>query len=129
MTIEEIRELDDRGHEVSSHSVTHPLLPQLSGADLELELTQSRAHLTSWLGSPPAGFCYPNGDHDDRVTAATRRAGYHYACTTVPGRNSAGHDRFRLVRIDMNPRRVTREGVHDEAALRAEISLLHGVVR
>lgn len=129
MTPQEIQGLDRRGHEVGSHSVTHPILPRLSDPELERELTQSRAHLASWLGAPPAGFCYPNGDHDARVAAATRRAGYGYACTTAPGRNSPGHDRFRIVRIDMNPRRVTREGVHDETALRAEISLLHGVLR
>lgn len=129
MTAEELRVLDRRGHEIGSHSVTHPLLPRLEDDELAEELMKSRAHIASWLGAAPAGFCYPNGDFDDRVESATRSAGYTYACTTRAGRNPPSWGQFRLHRIDMNPRRVTREGVHDELAVRGEIALLHEAVR
>jgi hypothetical protein len=57
---------------------------------------------------------------------AVRRAGYAYACTTAIGRNTDGADPFRLLRIDMNPGRTRRrDGRHDLAAFRAEVSLLH----
>lgn len=129
MTPQELQELDRRGHEVASHSQTHPLLPQLSDAELDGEMTDSRRSLSLWLGAAPAGLCYPNGDHDQRVVDAARRAGYTYGCTTMTGRNGPSQDPFRLLRIDMNPRRVTRGGVHDELAMRAEISLVHEAVR
>jgi peptidoglycan/xylan/chitin deacetylase (PgdA/CDA1 family) len=121
----ELNDLAARGHEIASHTVTHPLLPQLDEASLEHELRRSREQLGAWVGVPPAGFCYPNGDHDGRIAAAIRDAGYEYACTTRPGRN-VGEDPFRLRRIDMSPARVTgRDGRHDALAFRAHVSLLH----
>jgi peptidoglycan/xylan/chitin deacetylase (PgdA/CDA1 family) len=131
MTEEEIRSLHAAGHEIGSHTVSHPLLPQLSEAELDEELAGSRRRLESWLGAGEVkGICYPNGDHDARVTGAAERAGYAYGCTTMTGRNEAGTDRMRLRRMDMNPRRVTNAaGRHDERAFRAEISLLHGAIR
>jgi len=129
MTPREIADLARRGHEIGSHSVTHPLLPCATEAEVAEELSASRRHLAGWIGAPPEGFCYPNGDHDERIIAATRRAGYAYACTTLPGRNLASQDPFRLLRIDMNPRRVTRGDGFDRLAMRAEISLLHEALR
>jgi peptidoglycan/xylan/chitin deacetylase (PgdA/CDA1 family) len=93
---------------------------------LEHELRASREQLAGWLGEAPDGFCYPNGDHDDRVAAAARAAGYRYACSTRPGRNDPGADPMSLKRIDMNPGRLRgRRGRHDLLAFRAEVSLLH----
>lgn len=129
MAPEELKELARRGHEIGSHSVTHPLLPQLSDTELESELALSRQWIASWVVMAPTGFCYPNGDHDERVVRAARSAGYGYACTTRAGRNGPSQDRFRLLRIDMSPHRVTRGGFHDLLAMRGEISLLHERVR
>jgi peptidoglycan/xylan/chitin deacetylase (PgdA/CDA1 family) len=129
MTPQELVELARRGHEIGSHSSTHPLLLQLTDIQLDDELLSSRGLIASWLGSQPQGFCYPNGDYDDRVVLATQRAGYLHACTTRSGRNSTSQDPFRLLRIDMNARRVTRHGAYDQLAMRAEISLLHEVMR
>jgi peptidoglycan/xylan/chitin deacetylase (PgdA/CDA1 family) len=129
MTPLELADLARRGHEIGSHSATHPLLPQLTNAQLHDELAVSSRHLAVWLGSPPRGFCYPNGDHDYRVVSAVRRAGYSHACTTLPGRNLPSQDPLRLLRIDMNPRRVLRAGCHNEVAMRAEISLMYKALR
>jgi peptidoglycan/xylan/chitin deacetylase (PgdA/CDA1 family) len=129
MTEQELVHLVQRGHEIGSHSATHPPLPQLTDAQLNEELVVSAQHLTSWLGSRPQAFCYPNGDLDDRVVSAVRCAGYLHACTTQTGRNLPSQDPFRLLRIDMNPRRLLHAGVHDELAMRSEISLMHSALR
>jgi peptidoglycan/xylan/chitin deacetylase (PgdA/CDA1 family) len=123
MTVEQVRALARAGHEVGSHSMTHPLLPQCSGADLRQELAGSRSLIASWLGAPPAGFCYPNGDVDDRVAGAARDAGYAYACTTAPGINQPGSDPLRLRRVDVSAERVADgSGRHDEHAFRALVA-------
>lgn len=129
MTAEQLKDLARSGHEIGSHSVNHPLLPQLSEADLVTELMLSRQHIALWLNSAPAGFCYPNGDHDERVVGAVKRAGYGYACTTQVGRNGAAQDPLRLLRIEMNPSRVSWNGIHDLLAMRGEISLFHAAMR
>lgn len=126
MTQQEVVELQRRGHEIGSHTWSHPLLSQLGDKDLALELARSRRVLEEWLDEEVTGFCYPNGDQDDRVVRAVAEAGYRYACTTLDGINEAGCDLLRLRRLNMTPTRVTRlSGEHDELAFRSEICLLH----
>jgi peptidoglycan/xylan/chitin deacetylase (PgdA/CDA1 family) len=127
MTVAQVQDLHRRGHELGSHAVSHPLLPQLTDSVLCSELAQSRAVLQQWLGTAPAGLCYPNGDHDERIVTAARMAGYRYGCTTVPGANRWPLDVMRLRRIHIDPRRVTRGGLrHDALGFRAELCLLGG---
>ncbi len=73
---DELRGLRDAGWEVGSHTVTHPRLTQCDDADLDRELTASRAAIEAALGEPPASLAYPYGDVDARVVEATGRAGY-----------------------------------------------------
>ena len=44
-------------------------------------------------------FAYPSGDHDPRVVAAVKRAGYTSAWTTDPRAIAAGDDDLRLPRV------------------------------
>jgi peptidoglycan/xylan/chitin deacetylase (PgdA/CDA1 family) len=126
MTAEELRELVDAGHVIGSHTMSHPLLPQLDAASLKSELEMSLHQLHKWLGQPVRGFSYPNGDHDDRVRQAVADAGCTHACTTRTGRNGPHADPMRLSRIDMHPSRASGlYGEFDEPSFRASISLIH----
>jgi peptidoglycan/xylan/chitin deacetylase (PgdA/CDA1 family) len=77
---DDLRELTDRGWEVGSHTVSHPLLTALDDATLEHELTCSRDRIVEQLGSCEA-MAYPYGQADTRVAAAAARAGYRTAVT------------------------------------------------
>lgn len=101
MRWDEIRGLADEGHEIGGHSVSHALLPQLGDDELEAELEGCKATLEAQLGRKVRSFAYPNGDHDDRVASATRRAGYDNAVTTRAGLHRADDDPFRIRRIDL----------------------------
>jgi hypothetical protein len=80
-----LRALADQGHEIASHSATHPLaLTRLSDAALEHELAGSRAALEAACGAEVSGFRSPNFDMDARVLAALRRAGYRYDASGYP---------------------------------------------
>lgn len=126
MTPDDLRDLHGKGHVIGSHTMTHPLLPQLDHAGVEHELVRSKQLLQDWIQSDVTGFCYPNGDHDDDVVAAVRAAGYATACTTQSGRNGGSADPLRLRRIDMHPSRSSGVvGQFDEPSFRATISLLH----
>lgn len=98
MTIEQIGELAGRGHEIGAHSVTHPILTEISDASLRMEMAQPRARLQAWTGQHVQGFCYPNGAYDERVIAAVREAGYQYGCTVSRGIATRSGDRMALPR-------------------------------
>lgn len=129
MGTNDVVNLHRRGHEIGSHTMTHPLLPQLSDDELRNEIGLSRKILRDLTSSDVPGLCYPNGDYDSRVSAAAREAGYTYACTTVPGQNRPVTEsgRMELRRINIDPRRVTRpDGNHDEIGFRTVVCQLFG---
>ncbi len=92
-----LRDAASGGVEVGSHTVSHPHLPQLSDADLDRELRESKAELEDELGAPCRHLAYPYGDEDDRVREAARRAGYDAAFAVAPGRGRS--DRFAVPRL------------------------------
>ncbi|MFN0243060.1 MAG: polysaccharide deacetylase family protein [Planctomycetota bacterium] len=119
-----------RGHEIGSHSVSHPLLPQLAGVELARELTASRDTISEWTGTRPEIFAYPNGDADARTRDATRHAGYAYACTVEPGIHRTIDDPLSIRRVDITPHGTLRApGLSDPVAFRSEYSLLRRSLR
>lgn len=103
MSWDEVRALHADGHEIGSHSMTHPLLPQCDDATLEVEIAGSKRRIEDALQVPIHTFCYPNGDTEPRVGRVVERAGYECAVTTAWGRNAPGVDRYALTRFDMHP--------------------------
>lgn len=87
---DEIVELQEAGWEIGSHTTTHPRLTTISDDALERELSESKSTLEELLGTPCRSMAYPYGDHDDRVVAATGRAGY-VAAGTLPARITRTH--------------------------------------
>lgn len=88
MTSAQVRELADAGHEIGSHSMTHPLLPQCDGDTLRREVAESRARLVAVSGQTVRGLCYPNGDYDVRVHQMAVQSGYTYAASMESGVNN-----------------------------------------
>jgi peptidoglycan/xylan/chitin deacetylase (PgdA/CDA1 family) len=85
MSWEELALLRDAGWEIGSHTRTHPHLTALDDATLAEELAGSRTELSARLGVRCRSLAYPYGEVDERVTAATRAAGYDAACTATAG--------------------------------------------
>jgi peptidoglycan/xylan/chitin deacetylase (PgdA/CDA1 family) len=67
-----IKDIYKMGHEIGSHSCTHPDLPRLSSHKLESELKDSKEFLED-LGVEVFGFAYPKGVHDQRTIEMTKR--------------------------------------------------------
>jgi peptidoglycan/xylan/chitin deacetylase (PgdA/CDA1 family) len=101
MSWDELRALSRAGHEVGSHTLSHPLLPGVDAAQLEREVAGSRDRIRSELGAPCESFCYPNGDQDAPVVEAVRRAGYRQAVVTAWGQNGPDADPLRLRRCEL----------------------------
>jgi len=83
LTSDMIREMHAAGIGFGSHTVTHPALTQLSSDIVELELQQSKERLEDILQSECVSLSYPFGDHDHRIEALARNAGYHCALSAA----------------------------------------------
>jgi peptidoglycan/xylan/chitin deacetylase (PgdA/CDA1 family) len=99
LTWEQIRQLDQEGITIGSHSVTHPWLPALSDVELKRELQASKRILEGKLGHPVDLFCYPMGAFDERVRKAVIDAGYRGARATNPGKAASNRDPYALKRV------------------------------
>ncbi|SFT34260.1 Glycosyltransferase, GT2 family [Geodermatophilus amargosae] len=76
LDVDQLRRLVEEGWSLGVHSATHAHLTQQDAAGLDRELVQSLADLrATGLPIEPV-LAYPFGEHDVRVRAATRRAGY-----------------------------------------------------
>jgi peptidoglycan/xylan/chitin deacetylase (PgdA/CDA1 family) len=55
------------GHEICSHTVSHPFLTSLSSTDLDYELRRSKQYLEGLIGQPVVNFASPYGDYNAAV--------------------------------------------------------------
>ncbi len=87
------------GHDLGSHTLTHPYLSKLPVHKAREELTASKKKLEDLFGRPVVHVCYPYGDWSPAVRDLVAEAGYHTACTTEPGVNTAADSPFALKRF------------------------------
>jgi peptidoglycan/xylan/chitin deacetylase (PgdA/CDA1 family) len=89
------------GHEVGSHSRTHPDLTALVAPALDEELARSRSEIERRLGFAPDHFSAPYGDtgrFSEAVSEAARRAGYASCASAQRGLNTAADEVYALRR-------------------------------
>jgi peptidoglycan/xylan/chitin deacetylase (PgdA/CDA1 family) len=98
---DELRDLATAGAAIGSHARTHGRLPDSAPELLDNELAGSLRELQTQVPSAIPVLAYPHGSHDERVRAATIRAGYRAAFTTDTGRNGAGTDPYCLRRVSV----------------------------
>lgn len=96
-----VKELDRKGFDIGSHTVTHRPLTTLSSEAVGEELGRSRRELERRLGHPVQWLAYPFGAVDARVVELARRAGYVLAVTTRPGLVEVASDRLELPRFEI----------------------------
>lgn len=59
-----VKEFHNKGHEIGSHTVNHPNLTQVSAAELNYQLTESKKYLTQLTGVVPKNFASPYGAYN-----------------------------------------------------------------
>lgn len=99
MDAAQVREWLAAGHDIGSHTLTHPFLTRLPLNQAKEEISASRKKLEDLFGRKIEHFCYPYGDWNEAARDLVIGAGYRTACTTVPGVNTAGDSPFALKRI------------------------------
>lgn len=96
ITNNEIYYFKKMGMEIGSHTLTHPVLTELSPNSVLGELTKSKNMLEQILGEPVSSFCYTNGKFNRMVCSQVIEAGYTLARTTVSFRTENNFDPFYM---------------------------------
>ena len=95
----QVRAWLEAGHDIGSHTLTHPFLTRVPPAQAREEITASRKKLEDLFSRPIAHFCYPYGDWNESVRRLVQEAGYKTACITDLGINQASDSPFALKRF------------------------------
>lgn len=93
-----LRSLRSDLFDVGSHTVSHASLPNLSAAEAEAEMRDSREQLQAALGRTVDLLAYPFGRYSEAVAKAARDCGYVACVTTRYGANGADADLYALKR-------------------------------
>jgi peptidoglycan/xylan/chitin deacetylase (PgdA/CDA1 family) len=103
----QIRDWLAAGHEIGSHSLTHPFLTRISFREAQEEIVASKKKLEDAFGIPIRHFCYPYGDWNEGIRTVVQEAGYATACTTNFGVNTAATPPLELKRIMSRHRSIS----------------------
>jgi peptidoglycan/xylan/chitin deacetylase (PgdA/CDA1 family) len=108
MRVDELKALEARGHEVASHSWSHPniakvgkgMSPAAYAAFVRHELKDSRVKLEELLGHPVTALAWPFGAYNRVLAQAAVDAGYTQLWTVSGGISpQSGLDARRLRRV------------------------------
>ena len=99
MDASQVRDWLAAGHDIGSHTLTHPFLTRLAPEQAREEIFASKKKLEDFFGRSIEHFCYPYGDWNAAVRDCVIEAGYRTACTTDFGINTPETSPFTLKRI------------------------------
>jgi peptidoglycan/xylan/chitin deacetylase (PgdA/CDA1 family) len=105
MTRTEVQQLAAGGMTIGAHTLSHPVLSQMSPELAWTEIAQSRARLEAVLGKPVWAFAYPFGDAGSvtpRVAAMAQQAGFEASFMNVGGGLGAELPLHAIPRVHVN---------------------------
>ncbi len=71
--IDGVKAFSSSGHEICSHSVTHPYMTAITNSQLTTELSSSQQYLRSSTGQQVSAFATPYGDYNSNVLTYTKQ--------------------------------------------------------
>ncbi|MCL0059462.1 polysaccharide deacetylase family protein [Dehalococcoidia bacterium] len=80
----EVIEMSNNGIDFGAHTVTHPILTNLSLPQIEWELIQSKKEIERMTGKQITTFAYPNGNFNTEISKLLKKNGFTCAVTTIP---------------------------------------------
>jgi peptidoglycan/xylan/chitin deacetylase (PgdA/CDA1 family) len=125
LTWDDVISLQEAGHEIGSHTVSHISLAHESRETVGAEVKASNTRIAEMTGREPVLFSYPYGEaahFTDDIAKTVRDAGCIGGVTTVEGFNSVGTNPLLM-------RRVNVTGNHHRNEFRSLVSGLTMAVR
>ena len=89
VTLDEVMQMYNNGHEIGVHTRTHPNLTTLTNPQMADEILGAKQDLISW-GIMPTTLAYPYGGYNSTVEAVVQSAGLRGARDSDLGYNSSG---------------------------------------
>jgi len=102
MTQSEIKEWLSLGLDIGAHSLTHPILEELSLDESKDEILSCKNDLEQIFKVSIKDFCYPFGRFNEVIRNLTKDAGYRTATTMIRGRATPQSNKLMLPRIPIN---------------------------
>jgi peptidoglycan/xylan/chitin deacetylase (PgdA/CDA1 family) len=99
MSWQQLREVAEQGFILGAHSVSHPMLTEITPEDALREIADSKAELETRISKPIEFFCYPYGLWNFGVREMVR-SHYRAACSTTTGVVRRDADLMVLPRVD-----------------------------
>lgn len=99
LTLEQIKDMQERGIEIGSHTADHLSL-KLLDKDLRLHEIRDSKIFLEWSGLETIySFSYPNGAYDDEIIEMLKNEKYLTAVTGDVGLNNLETDQYLLKRV------------------------------
>jgi peptidoglycan/xylan/chitin deacetylase (PgdA/CDA1 family) len=86
VNVADLKHIEERGHEIGSHTVSHPHLMELRDQDLDSEISGGVRGLRKH-GFKPRSFAYPYGEWNARVVKWVRQTGF-FTARSIERRNN-----------------------------------------
>lgn len=99
LTWQQVREMQEAGMTIASHSYRHERLTDMDRATAEEYVRLSQGRLKEVLGTENEYFCYPYGRADEAVRELMKENGIKLAVTMNPGWAKYGDDPYAIRRI------------------------------
>lgn len=115
LTLDELKEMKEKGMSFEDHTVNHPDLSTATVAQQNLELADSKAFLDDNLSQKTTTVAYPSGRYSDATLQIAESLGYKMGLTTNHGLASLADGLLSLNRVRVNPT-TTAEDLLNEIA-------------
>ena len=115
LTLDEIKEMKDKGMSFEDHTVNHPDLSATAEDQQKIELKDSKSYLDKELSQTTTTVAYPSGRYSDATLQIAESLGYKMGLTTNNGLASLSNGLLTLNRVRVNPT-TTAEDLLNEIA-------------
>jgi len=103
LSLDDIRYMHSRGHDVGSHAIHHCNLKKLKKNEADLELCRSKEILSEAINDEVSGFSFPYGLYNNNLLDVVKNAGYQFACNVICGLNKLSRNSlFNIKRTEIN---------------------------
>jgi peptidoglycan/xylan/chitin deacetylase (PgdA/CDA1 family) len=103
LSLEQLRNLPSGLVTIGSHTLTHPMLPQVEESQARREIHDSRTKLEAMLDRPVREFSFPFGGFSEALVEVCREAGYERIYTTLPAFAFELPSEFVVGRVRVDP--------------------------
>ena len=118
MTWEQLKEMEQSGITIESHTLTHPKLEELPDDEIRTELLDSKTMLEENLGHPIEFLAYPTGTYNLHIAGIAQDVGYKGAFTIKYGVVDRGSNFFALERVPIFHTATTMKDFYERIAWR-----------